>query len=207
MESETRHGLESRNPLVKIYFNNLYGTILDRVRREESPVLDAGCGEGHFLTMLENKVGLAMGIDISLTKLMVAKRNTQSSSLLLASCQNLPLRPSSLKRVVSVGVLEHVDNHSKALKEMYEVLQPRGKLLVTFPFGEMHAVLKTLMLRSKHSSVLHNFEERSIEKVLHEIGFEVLKKHLFPTFTPLIHASFGFDCVKTSPLNCRPTQL
>lgn len=201
MESEAKHGMKSRNFLVRIYFKNLYTTVLSHVRPDDSPVLDAGCGEGYLLAMLEEKATPTVGMDISLSKLMTAKKNIRSSSLLLASCQNIPLRLGSFRTVTSVGVLEHVDDHPKALREIREALKPQGKLLVTFPFEEIHAALKTLMFRSKHSSVLHTFDLRFTEGMLDKLGFKVMKKFLFPTFLPLIHASFGFNCMKTEPLN------
>jgi ubiquinone/menaquinone biosynthesis C-methylase UbiE len=96
------------------------------------PVLDVGCGDGHF-------GGAALGpridagIDMQLAPLREAARRRVYQGLVRGSATELPFRAEAFATVVSNCAIEHIPRMPDALGEMHRVLQPGGRLLVTVP--------------------------------------------------------------------------
>lgn len=53
---------------------------------------------------------------------------------IIADIHNLPFADSSKEAIICMAVLEHVENPLLAMKELYRVLQPGGKLFIYVPF-------------------------------------------------------------------------
>lgn len=53
---------------------------------------------------------------------------------IIADIHNLPFDDSSKESIICMAVLEHVENPLLAMKELYRVLQPGGKLFIYVPF-------------------------------------------------------------------------
>ncbi|MFA6215757.1 MAG: class I SAM-dependent methyltransferase [Patescibacteria group bacterium] len=53
---------------------------------------------------------------------------------ILGDIRNMPLSDSSIDAVICRAVLEHVDDPFKAVAEIYRVLKPGGRCLVSLPF-------------------------------------------------------------------------
>jgi ubiquinone/menaquinone biosynthesis C-methylase UbiE len=96
-------------------------------------VLDIGCGEGDVLLKLSDKVKLAVGLDISKTQF--PKNPPRNLTFIRACAQNLPFKMSSLDRIVSVEVIEHLgeENAKKMLSEVRRTLKTDGLLVITTP--------------------------------------------------------------------------
>jgi ubiquinone/menaquinone biosynthesis C-methylase UbiE len=82
-----------------------------------------GCGEGGLTISCALRGGDAVGIDIDLSELMIAKlrsRRFGAISLQLIRCDAkfLPFRNNLFDLVTATSVLEHVDNPERAVKEM-----------------------------------------------------------------------------------------
>lgn len=82
------------------------------------------------------KKDLRGAFDISSRQLDVIAINISSSKGLdvLADARQLSLRSDFFDWVVCSEVLEHVDQPSKVLQEIFRVLRPGGNLLITVPF-------------------------------------------------------------------------
>jgi len=53
---------------------------------------------------------------------------------IVGDIKNIPLDDSSVDAVICRAVLEHIDDPFKAVSEIYRVLKPNGKCLVSLPF-------------------------------------------------------------------------
>ncbi len=53
---------------------------------------------------------------------------------IVADIQHLPFADDSLEAILCLSVLEHVENPFFAMKELYRVLSPGGKILLSAPF-------------------------------------------------------------------------
>jgi len=98
-------------------------------------LLEVGCGQGNFSLHLASLGARVVGTDFSTKAIEIAntKKVAQESfpRFLVADAQTLPFADSSFDLVVSCECLEHVPNPSKALNEMFRVLRPNGRLVLT----------------------------------------------------------------------------
>ena len=101
----------------------------DRLPR---PLLDVGCGDGHFAaTCLPG--GADVGIDPSQQSTAEAARTGAYRMVARCSAASLPFGDESFAAVVSNCVIEHIPPLERALSEMSRVLRPGGRLVITVP--------------------------------------------------------------------------
>jgi len=98
-------------------------------------LLEVGCGAGDFTLHLANLGARVIGTDFSTKAIEIAesKRDSQPSSARyqVADAQALPFHNHAFDLVLSCECLEHVPDPSLALAEMYRVLKPGGRLILT----------------------------------------------------------------------------
>lgn len=109
----------------------------------EGPVLDAGCGSGHFTTTLYRFLGPTsarpiFGIDLDPILCNMAVRTGGDLSptyrgVCVGNLREIPLREASCGAVISNSVLEHIPNVAEIFGEVARVLRPGGRLLFTVP--------------------------------------------------------------------------
>ena len=99
--------------------------------------VELGCGTGAFLEAASRRFKNVLGLDISLTWLVVARKRLEERGIsipLLCGCvERLPLRDDRFSLAVAFDVLEHVANPEQMLKEVRRVMRPDGKVLCTTP--------------------------------------------------------------------------
>lgn len=101
----------------------------------KKPVLDIGCGWGEFAGVVFNR--LEMGIDINESELKDALNGKRYKKVLWADGRKLPFKDNSYSTVVSVSVLEHINNSSQVLTEVYRILKPGGVFAFSVPTPAM----------------------------------------------------------------------
>lgn len=95
------------------------------------PVLDLGCGDGHFGARALG--GGAIGTDPDLDAIAVAGRRRGHRALVAADGSRLPISTGSMGTVVANSVLEHIPALDETLAECARVLRPGGRLVITAP--------------------------------------------------------------------------
>lgn len=101
--------------------------------------LDLGCGGGMLLAAAaeQNPSAPVIGIDVSMTWLVVAKRMVAERGgralLAAAMAEALPFASESIPAVVSLDVIEHVDMPDPYLAEIDRVLQIGGRAALSTP--------------------------------------------------------------------------
>ena len=108
--------------------------------REGDRVLDAGCGTGRALPPLRGAVGasgVVVGADLTPAMLEAAVRagRDRDGRLLLADVAALPLRSGSLDAVFAAGLLAHLPDPARNLRELARVVRPDGVLALFHPIG------------------------------------------------------------------------
>ncbi|MEU8652269.1 class I SAM-dependent methyltransferase [Streptomyces sp. NPDC048737] len=103
-------------------------------------VLDAGCGTGRALPPLRDAVGpsgIVVGVDLTPAMLEAAVRagRDRAGRLLLADVTALPLRSGSLDAVFAAGLVAHLPDPSRNLRELARVVRPGGALALFHPIG------------------------------------------------------------------------
>jgi SAM-dependent methyltransferase len=101
------------------------------------PLLDVGCGDGHFAAacLPRDAGGTAadVGLDPAPGAAAEAARTGAYGQVLVGSAARIPFPDGRFAAVVSNCVLEHIPPLDAALAEIARVLRPGGKLVITVP--------------------------------------------------------------------------
>ena len=111
------------------------------VRRPLEPsfaALDIGCGMGSALFALARRARLAVGLDILLTDLLLARKRfleagVANVAFLCGSATDLPLRDETFDILNATDVVEHLPDQARFLAEARRVLRPGGVFFFNSP--------------------------------------------------------------------------
>ncbi|WP_416975476.1 class I SAM-dependent methyltransferase [Streptomyces sp. 4F14] len=103
-------------------------------------VLDAGCGTGRALPPLRAAVGASgavLGVDVTPAMLRAAAEagRGRDGLLLLTDVSALPLRDAALDAVFAAGLVSHLGDPARGLRELARVVRPGGTLALFHPVG------------------------------------------------------------------------
>jgi SAM-dependent methyltransferase len=131
-------------------------------------ILEVGCGTGAMLVELE-RLGAAYGLDIAPLAARYC-RERGVDSVCLGDAQALPYGDGRFDLVVTVDLLEHLDDDLAALREMLRVCCRGGLFIGTVPAFQF--------LWSGRDVQLHHRRRYTLAEVsakLAEAGFRILK--------------------------------
>ena len=102
--------------------------IIKKPALENSLILDAGCGDGVHLAVLDAFFGVkrAVGIDISHNALVKLKRQIKELALYQADICRLPFANGAFDVTYSFGVLAYTEDPWRGLSELYRVTRHEG---------------------------------------------------------------------------------
>lgn len=147
-------------------------------------ILDAGCGNGYIAGKMANLGHDVVGIDKSKDGIEIARHNYPDIQFEVCSvydCLNKIINDVDL--VISSEVIEHLYFPQVFLRNIYEVLKPKGWLIITTPY---HGYLKNLTLSilnrwDKHFTVdwegghIKFFSENTLSRMLKGNGFDSIE--------------------------------
>jgi SAM-dependent methyltransferase len=103
-------------------------------------ILDAGCGSGSLLAALRDRGAIVTGMDKSAGMLELARRRLgDDADLRVAELgRPLPFPDDTFEDVTASLVLHYLEDWGPALAELWRVLRPGGRLIVSVnhPFAE-----------------------------------------------------------------------
>lgn len=114
-----------RHDLVETFIIKQYGT------SAHLRILDIGCGTGAMSTRL-SRWGDVISADFSPVALSYSRKR-RLNKLCAADAMHLPFKDASFDLIVSLDILEHLPDDHAAMKELYRVLKPGGRLISTVP--------------------------------------------------------------------------
>ncbi len=122
-----------------------YDTVTEMLGISEGQrILDVGCGTGGAVRALADRVGASgsvVGVDSSLT--MIGEAIRRSSSLRrdvefhYGDVYQLPFADHSFDSCFALCVFEILDNPEQAIKEMYRITRPGGRIFINGPDIDM----------------------------------------------------------------------
>ncbi|MEE8574323.1 MAG: methyltransferase domain-containing protein, partial [Thermodesulfobacteriota bacterium] len=152
---------------------DLIGSVSDGAK-----VLDVGCGQGLLLREFKKRFSpeVVFGLDHSLELCRRAGKNIDSATVTEADIHFAPFRSSSFAVVMMTEVLEHVTAPEKVLKELWRLVEPGGRLLLSVPNREWLRYDRYLKRRSKFQPVDDRwFGVDEIKGYIESAGFSILK--------------------------------
>ena len=95
---------------------------------------EIGCGTGYVLTGVQNAFSelQVTGSEIHLTGLPYARQRLPNASLYQMDARAIPFH-EEFDVIGAFDVLEHIEEDSAVLKEMYDAVRPGGGILLTVP--------------------------------------------------------------------------
>lgn len=104
-------------------------------------VIDLGCGSGTMLQELlsADRTGAKTitGIDYADSAIARCKRVLPQGAFLKRDLCGTGLADASFDLVLSIQTMEHLEQPAKAFAEMWRLLKPGGRLVITIPNGEI----------------------------------------------------------------------
>lgn len=173
--------LDKENAMKKEMYKSMYETedyhwyfkakreivlsILDKIVKENSKIIDLGCGCGLMLSKL-SRYGEVAGVDFSEEAIEYC-RASFSGTLYQGDLESITLS-EKYNYAVMLDVLEHIKDEERALINIRNILQKGGKLIITVPAD--------IRLWSKHDeNCMHyrRYDLKELESVLLKCGYSV----------------------------------
>lgn len=163
-EAEDHHfWFRSRNETIAGVFHNIVADLPRSYR-----ALEVGCGTGNVLRVLKasGPHGLVVGMDLFLQSLKFAQRRS-NAALIQGDMHSPPFhRPFDI--IGLFDVIEHLPNDRGVLNDLYEMLQPGGRLVITVP---AYPALWSYFDEASHHCRRYTPDE--LETKLEQAGFNV----------------------------------
>ncbi|MCS7060637.1 MAG: class I SAM-dependent methyltransferase [Anaerolineae bacterium] len=146
-------------------------SVIDRVWLQfvddECDVLDIGCGTGYTSHRLIKRGCRVVSMDIRPEGLLTMRRQIAAARPVQAAAPTLPFSSDVFDVVVTLDVLEHVDDRA-TLGEVMRVLHPGGWLIATVP-----ALPWLWSYRDDAAGHLRRYTHNSLRQRLVEAGFSI----------------------------------
>lgn len=137
--------------------------VLDTVQiGQNDKVLDIGCGNGHHLFALADRLGMGIGVDFSEKMIQIAREKLAQTNLRdklhfqVDNSQKLTsIQDSSMDVVICIGAFEHMMDKKQAAQQMFRVLKANGRMVILTPNGGYFwykRLAPALGLETKHLS-------------------------------------------------------
>jgi len=111
--------------------------------KQDSKILDIGCGPGELVFDLHKKGLKGVGMDLApqmidlCNKRMSREKNKENWSFIVGDAEKTGFESSEFDLIIASGVIEYLPHDQPMLKEMHRLLKSGGKLIlnVTNQFG------------------------------------------------------------------------
>jgi ubiquinone/menaquinone biosynthesis C-methylase UbiE len=154
---------------------------------KERNVLDVGCNIGYLLTDLSKSCKTATGVDIE----PLESETLPGFKFVRSDCHKLPFEDKSFDLVISLGMLEHVDDYESAILEMKRVLSDGGYMFLflgptpLWTYFDKPAHRQAIPRHPRISETLRLLQDGSVKKIWNENIqyrlFDMDSFTLFPT--------------------------
>jgi SAM-dependent methyltransferase len=174
--------------------------------KESEVVLDLGSGAGFDAFLASPKVGKTgkvIGVDMTDGMLVKARENAKKGNYTnvefrKGDIENLPVDDNSVDAIISNCVINLAPNKEKVFKEVYRVLKPGGRLMVSDvvllkPLPDKLKNDEDLLIGCISGAIL----KQDYLKLLEKAGFTDITIHKeIPAFLPDYGLSITFSAVK-----------
>lgn len=147
----------------------------EKYATKKGSLLDVGCASGFFLKVAKDAGWIVLGIEPN-KWLGDYGRNKFGVEILSAAMDDAKFEDKVFDLITMWDVLEHMPNPKAGLLEANRVIKDDGILVISYPdYGSIFSKMlgrKWWFFLSHH---LYYFTPKTLEKMLNETGFEVIK--------------------------------
>jgi SAM-dependent methyltransferase len=145
--------------------------------RQNSMIIDVGCGVGSNLDLLKSMGFRVIGIDSEIYSLSLAKKCLSGVPLVNGNLINLPFKSNSIGLIIATDILEHLDGDIIGIKEIYRTLKRDGKAIFTVPaFKFLWGVQDVVGMHKRR------YSRRELIRKIEQEGFKILRSSYFNFF-------------------------
>lgn len=117
----------------------------------------------------------------------------------LAHPYKLPYEDSAFDTIISSGTLEHVPNDMESLKEIYRILKPDGRFIITF-LPNRHSYIEALCRLLNRTGHTRIYSVKQVRNMLLHSGFVPLH-HTYHQFLPSLAGAESMRLGQIETLN------
>lgn len=169
--------------------------------RAGEAVLDIGSGPGLLLRDLALTVGAsgrAVGLDMSAPMIEIAKHRCDGLGQVAfeqGQAEMLPFPDAAFDAAVSTQVYEYVPDMALALRELYRVMKPGGRILILDT--DWDSLVLHTNDRARQERILKVWDEHladahlpaTLSPKLRAAGFQITRREIIPLLNPEYHAN------------------
>lgn len=169
----------------EMFFSKHYGrgliNYVSKFEKISGKILDYGCGSGVFLQLLNQKFGSSVnleGIDFQDDYEETKHNGVFKINMIKQPHLNLPYEDEYFDIVFMIEVLEHLlpDRISLILNNLYRIIKPKGRLIISVPNNEILEKSYKLCPNCNHyfhqTQHLHEFDRFTLKKVVELSAFK-----------------------------------
>lgn len=151
--------------------------LLDRFAAEvgrQGKVCDIGCGPGHVTRYLRDAGVNIFGLDLSSGMVEQARQQNPGISFQVGDMTAIDLPDQSLAGIVAFYAIVNIPEASlsSVFREMWRVLQPKGRLVLSFHIGD-EIIRPDALFGQPISMEFFFFQPIDIRRMLEAEGFEI----------------------------------
>jgi 2-polyprenyl-3-methyl-5-hydroxy-6-metoxy-1,4-benzoquinol methylase len=151
---------------------------------EHKKIVDLGCGEGIALEKLvitfPEKV--IIGVDLEWENIEICKRHGLKA--VYSNIYTLALPGSYFDACICIDVLEHLDKPIEAIREIYRILKPDGRLILVIPHDRNFFLARLGMFMFKEAFYdpghARKWNPEEAKNLLRETGFSIKSQKNLP---------------------------
>lgn len=150
--------------------------------RRDLTLIDCGCGTGFNLSLLD-PYGQTVGFDLTATG--AARARAAGRSVAVADITSIPFASSRFDIAASFDVLQCVDDHDAAMREMARLVKPGGAVVLTVAAFDA--------LRGDHAiswNELRRYTPATVKALVERAGLRVERvRFMFASIFPVVVAA------------------
>lgn len=159
----------------------VHQAILENIDEKDKLILDIGSGNGWLSKELKDKEKTIVSTDISIINLINIHKLTGNSFNIVTDGNRPAFKNNVFDCIVASEIIEHTLEPGKFLSELFNILKPNGKLILTTPYKEkiryslcIHCNKKTPV-----NAHLHSFDEIKLQTIIDKKRVKIEKYHKF----------------------------
>lgn len=159
---------------------------IEFLKNKTGNILDLGCGSGRHLQKI--KSGKMFLVDFSEKMLKIARKKAKNKKIkadfIETELYNLPFKNNFFDSVICMHSLYCIKNpklREKTLKEIYRVLKPKAKLLISVWDKNSNRFKKDkkekyVKWQNKGLRYYYLFDKEELQRLLEKAGFKIINK-------------------------------